>query len=33
MAGVHGDEWEGQAALLELWHALPGLLRRGTVYV
>ena len=24
MAGVHGDEWEGQAAILELWHQLPG---------
>ena len=22
MAGVHGDEWEGQAAILELWHQL-----------
>ena len=25
MAGVHGDEWEGQAAILELWHQLPGI--------
>ena len=33
MAGVHGDEWEGQAAILELWHRLPDLLRRGTVYL
>ena len=33
MAGVHGDEWEGQAAILELWHQLPGILNRGTVYL
>ncbi len=33
MAGVHGDEWEGQAAILELWRLLPGILRRGTVYL
>lgn len=33
MAGVHGDEWEGQAAILELWHTLPALLQRGTVYL
>lgn len=33
MAGVHGDEWEGQAALLALWHELPRLLHKGTVYV
>jgi predicted deacylase len=33
MAGVHGDEWEGQAAILELWRLLPGILQRGTVYL
>ena len=33
MAGVHGDEWEGQAAILQLWHLLPGVLQRGTVYL
>ncbi|WP_338881304.1 succinylglutamate desuccinylase/aspartoacylase family protein [Achromobacter veterisilvae] len=33
MAGVHGDEWEGQAAILDLWHHLPGILQRGTVYL
>ncbi|MGE8689464.1 MAG: succinylglutamate desuccinylase [Achromobacter sp.] len=33
MAGVHGDEWEGQAAILDLWHHLPGILRHGTVYL
>jgi predicted deacylase len=33
IAGVHGDEWEGQAALLDLWHRLPDLLQRGTVYL
>lgn len=33
MAGVHGDEWEGQAAILDLWRHLPGILRRGTVYL
>lgn len=33
IAGVHGDEWEGQAAVLDLWHQLPGLLQRGTVYL
>ena len=33
MAGVHGDEWEGQAAILDLWHSLPGMLQRGTVYL
>lgn len=33
MAGVHGDEWEGQAAILQLWQLLPGVLQRGTVYL
>ncbi|MDF3848607.1 succinylglutamate desuccinylase/aspartoacylase domain-containing protein, partial [Achromobacter denitrificans] len=33
IAGVHGDEWEGQAAILDLWHQLPGILQRGTVYL
>lgn len=33
IAGVHGDEWEGQAAILDLWHKLPGILQRGTVYL
>ncbi len=33
IAGVHGDEWEGQAAILALWQTLPGLLRAGTVYL
>ncbi|WP_459617733.1 M14 family metallopeptidase [Bordetella sp. 2513F-2] len=33
LAGVHGDEWEGQAAILDLWHTLPGILQRGTVYL
>ncbi|ARP95953.1 succinylglutamate desuccinylase/aspartoacylase domain-containing protein [Bordetella genomosp. 13] len=33
MAGVHGDEWEGQAAVLDLWHRLPGMLQRGKVYL
>ncbi|QVQ24233.1 succinylglutamate desuccinylase/aspartoacylase domain-containing protein [Achromobacter deleyi] len=33
VAGVHGDEWEGQAALLDLWHQLPDILQRGTVYL
>jgi len=33
MAGVHGDEWEGQAAILDLWHHLPAVLQRGTVYL
>lgn len=33
IAGVHGDEWEGQAAILELWHQLPDILQRGTVYL
>lgn len=33
IAGIHGDEWEGQAALLDLWHQLPDILQRGTVYV
>ncbi|MEN4919815.1 succinylglutamate desuccinylase/aspartoacylase family protein [Achromobacter spanius] len=33
IAGVHGDEWEGQAAILDLWHALPDILQRGTVYL
>lgn len=33
MAGVHGDEWEGQAAILDLWQQLPALLQRGTVYL
>ncbi|WP_028356346.1 succinylglutamate desuccinylase/aspartoacylase domain-containing protein [Bordetella petrii] len=33
VAGVHGDEWEGQAAILELWHSLPDSLQRGTVYL
>ncbi|WP_417219700.1 succinylglutamate desuccinylase/aspartoacylase domain-containing protein [Achromobacter spanius] len=33
MAGVHGDEWEGQAAILDLWHHLPNVLQRGTVYL
>ena len=30
---MHGDEWEGQAAILDLWHKLPGILQRGTVYL
>ena len=29
MAGVHGDEWEGQAAILELWHARDPEPRHG----
>lgn len=33
LAGVHGDEWEGQAAILQLWQLLPGILQRGTVYL
>lgn len=33
IAGVHGDEWEGQAAILDLWHQLPDILQRGTVYL
>lgn len=33
IAGVHGDEWEGQAAILDLWHHLPHVLQRGTVYL
>ena len=33
IAGVHGDEWEGQAAILDLWHHLPAILQRGTVYL
>ncbi|MDH2049085.1 succinylglutamate desuccinylase/aspartoacylase domain-containing protein [Achromobacter marplatensis] len=33
IAGVHGDEWEGQAAILDLWHHLPVVLQRGTVYL
>ncbi|EHK66299.1 succinylglutamate desuccinylase/aspartoacylase domain-containing protein [Achromobacter arsenitoxydans] len=33
IAGVHGDEWEGQAAILDLWHELPSILTRGTVYL
>ena len=33
IAGVHGDEWEGQAAILDLWHHLPAILERGTVYL
>ncbi|CAB3675655.1 succinylglutamate desuccinylase/aspartoacylase domain-containing protein [Achromobacter pestifer] len=33
LAGVHGDEWEGQAAILDLWHHLPANLQRGTVYL
>lgn len=33
IAGVHGDEWEGQAAILDLWHQLPNALQRGTVYL
>ncbi|WP_088145813.1 succinylglutamate desuccinylase/aspartoacylase domain-containing protein [Achromobacter denitrificans] len=33
IAGVHGDEWEGQAAILDLWHQLPGILQRGAVYL
>lgn len=33
IAGVHGDEWEGQAAILDLWHRLPDILQRGTVYL
>ena len=33
IAGVHGDEWEGQAAILDLWHQLPEILQRGTVYL
>lgn len=33
MAGVHGDEWEGQAAVLDLWHRLPDMLHRGKVYL
>ncbi len=31
IAGVHGDEWEGQVAMQWLWHQLPGMLRRGRV--
>lgn len=31
VAGVHGDEWEGQIALQWLWQQLPAMLRRGTV--
>jgi predicted deacylase len=31
MAGVHGDEWEGQVAVHWLWQQLPRLLRRGKV--
>lgn len=31
IAGVHGDEWEGQIALQWLWQQLPAMLRRGTV--
>ncbi|MFD4839373.1 succinylglutamate desuccinylase/aspartoacylase family protein [Achromobacter sp. NPDC058515] len=33
IAGVHGDEWEGQAAILDLWRRLPDILQRGTVYL
>ncbi|WP_313700156.1 succinylglutamate desuccinylase/aspartoacylase family protein [Achromobacter sp.] len=33
IAGVHGDEWEGQAAILYLWHQMPDILQRGTVYL
>lgn len=33
IAGVHGDEWEGQAAILDLWQQLPGMLQHGTVYL
>jgi len=33
IAGVHGDEWEGQAAILDLWRQLPGMLQHGTVYL
>lgn len=33
IAGVHGDEWEGQAAILDLWQQLPEILQRGTVYL
>ena len=33
MAGVHGDEWEGQAAILQLWHLLPGVLQLSLIHI